>query len=106
MNNPRRVVDDLRRRAVDRLVKQSGLTGHDALRIRGYCDISYRMGYRVARQRANAVQCEQRKRREAFVLKNRPIYVCIETDAPMECPICGVEIAPKEKHEHDFKVKP
>jgi hypothetical protein len=38
-----------------------------------------------------------RRRREAA---SPPVYVAIETDSPMECPICHIEILSGIKHEH------
>ena len=89
---------ELRRRAIERLVKRAGVSGLELRRLGDYCDIAYRKGYFTAQQRAAKEQREQAKR--FAQARSAPVYISIETDTPMECPVCFEQILAGVKHEH------
>jgi hypothetical protein len=110
----------LRRKAIEKMLKGAKVSGDDELRrLKDYCDIAYRTGYRVARQRAVAQQRAAEARAARTPKKQEPIMqltqsftietdtftietdtFTIETDTPIECPVCLSEILPGVPHVH------
>jgi hypothetical protein len=99
MNEHSSSVTGRRNRGIARLLKNARGTPEELRRLGDYCDAAYRIGYRAALNKKAKEQRQKRQDAAAF-RRESPTYVAIETDTPMECPICGVEIPAGVKHEH------